>query len=235
MTQTIEIPDQNPECGESPVAPSQKPAILPPMLAIIDYGMGNLGSIQNMLKKVGARATITSDPAIIDAAAKIILPGVGHFAAGMKNLKERGLIEALRRNVLETKKPTLGICLGAQLLTEFSEEGNVEGLGFLKAKTLRFQLDDATLKVPHMGWNLIAPQKSSPLLDGLSSQSRFYFVHSYFLKAESPSDILTKTHYGFDFASALEHQNIFAAQFHPEKSHKFGMRLMKNFADLRLN
>ena len=203
------------------------------MIAIVDYGMGNLGSIANMFKKVGAQSTISSDPQIIEAAEKLILPGVGAFDNGMKNLAQRGLADLLNVQVLQHKKPILGLCLGMQLFTRTSEEGQLQGLGWLNAKTVRFKFDEASarLKIPHMGWNTLRIQKPHHLLADLGTDVRFYFVHSYHLLCNDPESVLATTTYGYDFASVVVQENILGAQFHPEKSHKFGMKLLKNFAE----
>ena len=199
------------------------------MTIIIDYGMGNLGSIANMIKKVGHKSIITSDLAEIRRATKLILPGVGAFDNGMKSLKELGLIEVLNQKILDEKTPILGICLGMQLMTKSSEEGVLNGLGWIDAETRRFESD--TLKIPHMGWNTINHQKKSKLFDELEREKRYYFVHSYYVSSNNEKEILTTTSYGFDFVSAFERENIIGVQFHPEKSHRFGMNLMKNFVE----
>lgn len=204
------------------------------MIVIVDYGVGNLGSIANMLKKIGATATIASDPAVIREADKLILPGVGAFDHGMENLSERGLIPLLNSVVLEKRIPVLGLCLGMQLLTTKSEEGQLPGLGWVDAETVRFKFDEthAYLKVPHMGWNTLEICRSHPLFTDLESDSRFYFVHSYHVTCNREDEILAKTIYGYPFASVIGKDNIMGVQFHPEKSHKFGMNLLKNFAEL---
>lgn len=204
------------------------------MLVIVDYGLGNLGSIANMLQKLGARAVVASDPRIVAQASKLILPGVGAFDNGMANLQKLGLIEALRQKVQEDKVPILGICLGAQLMTESSEEGSLSGLGWIEAATIRFfSLQPVEgLKVPHMGWNEVTPQKECPLFNEMDRPARFYFVHSYHFVCRDAADVLATTFYGYEFASAFSRGNVFGVQFHPEKSHKFGMRLLKNFACL---
>lgn len=203
------------------------------MIAIVDYGMGNLGSIANMLKKVGAQSTISSDPQIITAADKLVLPGVGAFDNGMKNLAQRGLLGLLNAQVLQHKKPILGLCLGMQLFTRASEEGQLKGLGWINAQTVRFKFDqtNADLKIPHMGWNTLRIHRPHPLLADLEKDARFYFVHSYHLICNDPESALATTTYGYDFASVVAQDNILGAQFHPEKSHKFGMKLLKNFAE----
>lgn len=203
------------------------------MIAIVDYGMGNLGSIANMLKKVGAQSTISSDPQIITAADKLVLPGVGAFDNGMRNLAQRGLVELLNAQVLQHKKPILGLCLGMQLFTRASEEGQLKGLGWINAQTVRFKFDQANadLKIPHMGWNTLRIHRPHPLLADLEKDARFYFVHSYHLICNDPESALATTTYGYDFASVVAQDNILGAQFHPEKSHKFGMKLLKNFAE----
>lgn len=204
------------------------------MIVIVDYGVGNLKSIQNMLKKVGASCAISKDPNKIMEAEKLILPGVGHFDHGMKNLTESGLIQSLNQKVIEQQCPILGICLGAQLLGISSEEGTNEGLGWVKMRVVKFDKDKLPpkLKIPHMGWNFIQKSKDSRLLHGLSDESRFYFVHSYHMLIEEEQNQLTKTNFGYDFTSSVEFNNIYGVQFHPEKSHHFGMQLMKNFVDL---
>lgn len=204
------------------------------MIVIIDYGLGNLGSMANMFKKIGAKAVVSSDPSIISSAHKLILPGVGAFDEGMKNLVSRGLIQLLNKRVLEDKIPLLGVCLGMQLLGKCSEEGQLPGLGWLDAKPVRFifQGTNKDLKIPHMGWNQLNICRSHPLLVDLEIDSRFYFVHSYHVVCSNQDDILTTTSYGFDFVSAVIRENIIGVQFHPEKSHKFGMRLLKNFSEL---
>lgn len=199
------------------------------MVTIIDYGMGNLGSIANMIKKVGHKSIITSKMEEIQKATKLILPGVGSFDNGMKNLKEYGLVEILNQKVLAEKTPILGICLGMQLMTKSSEEGILSGLSWIDAETKRFVCD--ILKIPHMGWNVIKHEKESKLFDDLESEKRYYFVHSYYVKTNHKEDILATTPYGFDFVSAFEKENILGVQFHPEKSHKFGMNLFKNFVE----
>lgn len=201
------------------------------MLVVIDYLMGNLGSITNMLKKIGAKVTISSSPADIEQADKLILPGVGTFDCGMKKLHELGLVPVLKHKVIENKTPILGICLGMQLFSKRSGEGKMPGLGWLDAETIRFKFADAQFvpKVPHMGWNTVSIMRRSSLFDNMYAESRFYFLHSYHVVCNDDADILTKTHHGYDFVSSIMRGNISGVQFHPEKSHKFGMRLLENF------
>jgi glutamine amidotransferase len=202
------------------------------MITIIDYKTGNLGSIQNILKKIGEESIITSDKNQIANAKKLILPGVGAFDTGMANLKLLDLVDILNYKVLAEKTPVLGICLGMQILSKNSEEGSLPGLGWINAETRRFKFNDTnTYKIPHMGWNYVRQNKASNLFKELSSDARFYFVHSYFFSANDTEDILSSTIYEIEFTSAIEKGNILGVQFHPEKSHKFGMRLLKNFAD----
>ncbi len=203
------------------------------MIVIIDYGMGNLGSIRNMLRKIGAPAEISSRPEVLESADKLILPGVGAFDSGMRSLAEKGMIPLLNRRILEEKCLILGICLGMQLMTRESEEGNLPGLGWIAATTRRFRFagDSANLKIPHMGWNLVKPANRATLFSGLE-EPRFYFVHSYHVCCDDPADVLGTTSYGFEFTSAVKRDNIMGTQFHPEKSHKFGLKLLRNFVDL---
>jgi glutamine amidotransferase len=202
------------------------------MVTIIDYKTGNIGSIQNMLKKVGAESIITSQKDEIANATKLILPGVGAFDTGMRNLKDLDLIDIINRKVLVDKVPVLGICLGLQLMSNKSEEGILPGLGWINAETLRFRFNNTSeYKIPHMGWNFISIKKESRLLEGMFPDSRFYFVHSYYLSVFDRDDILASTCYESEFSSAIEKGNISGVQFHPEKSHKFGMKLLKNFVD----
>ncbi len=204
------------------------------MIVILDYGMGNLGSILNMLKRVGAPAAkISSAPADIESADKIILPGVGAFDTGMQRLRETGLIGLLNEKVVKAKTPTLGVCLGMQLITKVSEEGELPGLGWIDAETIRFRFDphQTGLKVPHMGWNTVNIEREGTLFKGMQPSPRFYFVHSFHVVAHDPDDILGTTEYGYNFVSAFQHGHIMAAQFHPEKSHKFGMQVYRNFVE----
>jgi len=201
------------------------------MITIINYGMGNLGSVQNMFKRIGVPSEITSEISKIEKAQKLLLPGVGAFGAAMQRIEESGLRNILDKKVLEEKIPVLGICLGMQLLTRSSEEASLHGLGWIPAQTLKFNFPgDSSLKVPHMGWNIVHPIKASRLTENFSDETRFYFVHSYYVKADHIEDVLSTTHHGIDFHSIIQHENIYGAQFHPEKSHKFGMRLLENFA-----
>jgi len=202
------------------------------MITIIDYKTGNLGSIQNILRRVGEDSIITSDKDKIANAKKIILPGVGSFDTGMSNLMAMDLIEILRYKVLNEKVPILGICLGMQLLSKISEEGILPGLGWINAETKRFAFKNTQeYKIPHMGWNFIKIQKESDLFRNMPNDARFYFVHSFFLQPNDQYDILASSNYEIEFTSAIEKGNILGVQFHPEKSHKFGMTLLKNFID----
>lgn len=203
------------------------------MITLIDYGVGNLGSIQNMLKKLGAESAIASDIAAIERATKLFLPGVGAFDAGMGQLNASGLRSALDAAVLGRKVPVAGICLGMQLMTEGSEEGQLPGLGWVPARTVRFvPAAGETLKVPHMGWSVVSPAKPSPALDFLEGESRFYFVHSYHVACRNRADALLQAQYGsVAFDAAFERGNILGFQFHPEKSHRFGMALLKAFLE----
>lgn len=203
-------------------------------IVIVDYGMGNLGSIANMIKKVGGTARISSDPTDIARARGLILPGVGAFDSGMTQLRERGLVEVLNRKAQEEKVPVLGICLGMQLLTRGSEEGVLPGLGWIPADTRRFSFgaDQRHLRIPHMGWNAVDPRTDAPLFRTFEGPWRFYFVHSYHVCCSDPSDVLSTTPYGSPFTSGVARGNILGVQFHPEKSHAFGMRVFRNFLDL---
>lgn len=205
------------------------------MIIVIDYGMGNLGSIENMLRKIGANVKVSSEPADISAAKKLILPGVGSFDNGMNNLKERGLLDVLNEQVLCQNTPILGICLGMQLFTGSSEEGTQPGLGWIDAKTVRFSFPEemAHLRVPHMGWNTIEVQQGGSILENLIDEPRFYFVHSYHVRCSSQANVLATTRYGYDFHSAVIKGNIIGTQFHPEKSHKYGLRVLQNFVELK--
>lgn len=203
------------------------------MITIVDYGMGNLGSVFNMFKKIGVESQITSNLEDIKAAQKILLPGVGAFDNAMKRINSGGLREVLDKKALQERIPILGICLGMQLLTQQSEEGQEKGLAWIKADTKRFQFDKAKkLKVPHMGWNTVSPATPSLLTRDFSEEARFYFVHSYYVEVENQENSILKTNYGIEFDSAIQHENIYGAQFHPEKSHKFGMKLLDNFSKL---
>src|ERR1035437_6185018 len=195
------------------------------MIVIADYGMGNVGSIWNMLRRLGVASRVSGSPDEIAAADKLILPGVGCFDGGMRSIEERGLREVLDERVLAQKVPVLGICLGAQLMTSTSEEGRLPGLGWVAAKTKRFESPNPLgLKVPHMGWNGVVVQQESPLTESLPAESRYYFVHSFYIRVEDERDAILKTTYGIEFDSGIRHENIYGVQFHPEKSHKFGMK-----------
>jgi len=203
------------------------------MITIVDYGVGNLGSIINMFKRVSVRAVASSDAGLIEQSEKLILPGVGAFDVGMAKLTECGLLPLLNHLALEKRVPVLGLCLGLQLMSSGSEEGHLPGLGWLNAETVRFEFgpDQPQLKVPHMGWNSIEIRRPHPLFVGLEPGSRFYFVHSYYVRARDPETVLAETDYGGLFHSVIGTDNIMGAQFHPEKSHKYGMRLLMNFAN----
>jgi glutamine amidotransferase len=203
------------------------------MIVVIDYEMGNIGSIINMIKKAGGEAVLSSDLARIETAEKLILPGVGSFDTGMQNLDKLGLVDVLRRRVIREKVPILGICLGMQLLSEKSEEGVLPGLGFISGQTVKFKFDNvnANLRIPHMGWNSVNIKKESPLFYEMYENPIFYFVHSYHIVCNNAEDVLTTTNYGYEFTSSLQRVNILGTQFHPEKSHKYGLRLMKNFVE----
>ena len=199
------------------------------MIGIIDYGMGNVGSVESMINHLGYYKTkIVTTPEELKEVDKIILPGVGTFDNGMRSLENSGLLTELNTQVLNKNKPVLGICLGMQLLMDKSEEGKLTGLGWIKGKCKKFVFDNKKLKVPHMGWNNVIPINNK-LCD---KNSRFYFVHSYYVQCENKKNIMLKTNYGIEFVSGIFNKNIFGVQFHPEKSHKYGMKLMKKFIEL---
>lgn len=204
-------------------------------VVIIDYGMGNTGSIANMLKKAGGQGIISSDIEIIAQADKLILPGVGSFDAAINNLRQSGLVDILNEKVIQEKVPVIGICLGMQIMTNGSEEGKEKGLGWIEAYTLKFNFTGYTEKfrIPHMGWNTVVSLKDHPLINNTDlANSRYYFVHSYFVHCNNREDILLTCNYGFDFAAAFQKDNIIGVQFHPEKSHKYGINIFRNFLNL---
>ncbi len=204
------------------------------MISIIDYDTGNLRSVQNMLRSIGIESVIAGTPRDVALATKIILPGVGHFAFGMKKLIERDLIGALNEKVLEQKTPILGICLGSQLLTRGSEEGDVEGLGWVAADTRRFDSSrlPPELRVPHMGWADTEFQEQNPLFANVSDTPRYYYVHSYHVACDQSSDELCHAVHGYRFTSGVTSGNIYGVQFHPEKSHRFGKQVLNNFCKI---
>lgn len=201
------------------------------MITIVNYGLGNLGSILNMFKKIGVEAKLSESVNDILNADKLLLPGVGSFDTGMKNLMESGYIESLNKKVLQENTPVLGICLGLQLMTKGSEEGTLNGLGWFDADTVKFDVDSSKHKIPHMGWDVVIQKKESKLLNEMYEEPRFYFVHSYHLETNAKDDVLLTANYGYEFVCGFQKNNMYGVQFHPEKSHKFGMRLLKNFAD----
>ena len=202
------------------------------MVVIIDYKVGNIISIQKMLRRVGCLdSIITSCSDEIALATKIILPGVGNFDYGINKLKESGLIDILNKRVIEDKIPILGICLGAQLLTNGSEEGTEKGLGWIDAKTVKFNKSKLPLglKIPNMGWLDVKFQIEAPIFKDLPPKSRFYFVHSYHIECNIENDIAVTAEYGYEFTAGIIKDNIMGVQFHPEKSHKYGMQILNNF------
>ena len=200
------------------------------MIAIVDYGVGNTRAIANMLKKLGADFVISNDKKQIAAASKLILPGVGAFDAAIRELEKLDLHEILHQKATREKIPVLGICLGMQLLTNGSEEGNEKGFGWIPAFAYKFQQKD--LKVPHMKWCYVKKLGESPLTKDLDPAPKFYFVHSYYVKAEKKDHVLLQAEYGLPFDAAIQNENIYGVQFHPEKSHKYGMKILSNFSGL---
>lgn len=202
-------------------------------VVIVNYGMGNLNSVKRMMDRLRVDSVISSAPKDIAESDKIILPGVGHFGKAMFNLKELNLLDTLNEAVLVKRKPILGICLGMQLLAKRSEEGGGEGLGWFEAEVVKFDVSDKLkYKIPHMGWNQVLIKKSSPLMKNVAEMSEFYFVHSYHVKIENDADTLNETEFDYVFPSAIEKENIFGVQYHPEKSHDAGAQLLKNFIEL---
>lgn len=202
-------------------------------VGIINSGLGNISSIQRMLARVGASGVFVSSPKECMAADALILPGVGHFDEGMRSLRSANLIDTIKKRVREDRVPILGICLGMQLLCRCSEEGIEKGLGLIEAevKRFRFQANDK-LKIPHMGWNIVRPKFSNSLIPLADEEQRFYFVHSYHVVVDNPAVVIGVSYYGGEFCAAFQQQHIFGVQFHPEKSHRFGLTLMKHFIEL---
>lgn len=202
-------------------------------IIIVDYGMGNLHSVKKKLLRLNVNPIISSNQKEIALADKIILPGVGHFQKAMENLKKLNLIDTLNEFVQIKQKPILGICLGMQLMANKSEEGNVDGLGWIDAEVVRFKVqNNLKYKIPHTGWNQIIKNKESLLMKDIPDLSEFYFVHSYHFIANNLFDILNESEYEYKFVSAIEKENIFGVQYHPEKSHDVGELLLKNFVNL---
>lgn len=201
-------------------------------MVIIDYGIGNLNSILNLCNRLQVPAVISSDIADITKADRLILPGVGHFAEGMKNLIRSDLVSVLNSQVREKQVPLLGLCLGMQLLAKRSEEGNVDGLGWIEGEVVRFRFENqlACLRIPHVGFNFVET-KPSPLFRYLGPDSRFYFTHSYHFVCQHDQNVIGTTDYGYPFASVVQNQNIYGTQFHPEKSHQFGVNLIRGFVE----
>jgi glutamine amidotransferase len=200
------------------------------MIGVINYGVGNLGSILHMYRKLGIRASTVEDAASLLAAERLLLPGIGAFDACVTRLRESGLEAPLREAVGQRGVPLLGICVGMQMLTNGSEEGVLPGLGFIAARTVRFRPGASSLKIPHMGWNEVRWEATDPLMAGLESEARFYFVHSYYVACEDHADQLGTAAYGHEFAAAVRRGRIYGVQFHPEKSHRYGLQLLGNFA-----
>lgn len=200
------------------------------MILVVDYGAGNIGSVLNMIKKAGGQAMASASISDIQNASKILLPGVGSFDNAMDKLEGLGLVAPIQQKAL-SGTPILGICLGMQLLSNWSEEGKKAGLGLIPGRVKRFKFDtqDSLLRIPHMGWNRVLASKQHALTEQLESDSRFYFVHSYHYECEDNDDELFKTTYGYDFTSGVQRGNVMGVQFHPEKSHRYGMQLFKNF------
>ncbi|WP_258646607.1 imidazole glycerol phosphate synthase subunit HisH [Pseudomonas sichuanensis] len=199
---------------------------------MIDYGCGNLASVVNMIQHVGGEAQIINSPEQVAGAGKLILPGVGAFDHGMGDLRRGGWISALEEAVFERQVPLMGICLGMQLLCRGSEEGQEPGLGWVNAQARRFRISDPRLKVPHMGWSEVRQLRPDALLPHCDAPRRFYFVHSYRVECENPGDVLLECEYGETFVAAFRRGNIWGFQFHPEKSHKFGVALFRQFLEV---
>jgi glutamine amidotransferase len=204
------------------------------MIAIIDYGLGNVLAFINVYKRLNIPVTVAKTAADLTGATKLILPGVGAFDHAMLRLEQSGMRQHIDRLVLQEGVPVLGICVGMQMLANSSDEGALSGLGWINGKVRKF--DVATLahhtRLPHMGWNDVTPTVSGGLFAGLEQNARFYFLHSYFFDCQQPQDTLAFSDYGIQFSSAVNHKNVYGVQFHPEKSHHFGSLLLKNFAEL---
>lgn len=205
------------------------------MISVLDYGAGNVGSVIRMIERAGGAAQRISSPDQVLAAQKLFIPGVGAFDYGMSHLLSRELIPALNTAALEKRIPVLGICLGMQLMCRSSEEGALPGLGWIDAEVRHFTASETCgLPVPHMGWNTLRIARENPLVSSDGEEKRFYFVHSYKVSCNDPADPIALTHYGEDFVSAFQRQNIFGVQFHPEKSHRFGMALIRRFVEFEV-
>jgi len=206
---------------------------MPTRVIIVDYEAGNLHSVYRALDRLGADVSVSSDARDIAAADKIVLPGVGHFGRAISVLRARNLEDQLNEAVINKCRPVLGICLGMELMARVSEEGESSGLGWFDADVVRFNVRDRSrFKVPHTGWNRIAAKATSKLLVGLAAESEFYFLHAYHMRPANPKDVSAESHYESPFVSAVERENIFGVQFHPEKSHDSGVRVLKNFLEL---
>ena len=197
------------------------------MVSIINYDLGNIRSVQKAVDRLGYECIITRDPQKLSRSEKLILPGVGHFENGINNLEHFDLVSILNDLVLGQKIPILGICLGMQLMTDFSEEGNVSGFGWIKGKTVHFK--GINMKVPHIGWNNVEVLKDHFMFNNMEQEDEFYFVHSYYVNCNNEADILFKTNYGIKFDSGFRKENIFGVQFHPEKSHLSGLKILRGF------
>jgi len=204
------------------------------VIVVVDSGLSNIASVVNMGRKAQGAFVVSADPGVIAEATKLILPGVGAFGSAMQQLTERGLVPALNHAALVRRVPVLGLCLGMQLFTRHSEEGDCAGLGWVAADTVRFQPDASQpgLKIPHMGWNRVEVARPDPLLQALPPDPRFYFVHSYFVRCDDPATVLLWSTHGVRFAAGLRQDNIWGMQFHPEKSHAFGLALIRQFVAL---
>jgi glutamine amidotransferase len=202
------------------------------MIAVLDYGLGNMASVCNMLRRAGGNPKIVKTSAELMDSEKLLLPGVGHFDHGMKMLKASGLHDAIDRYALELGRPVLGICLGAQILGKGSEEGDAAGLGWIDMVCRKLPAMSG-IRVPHMGWNQISLMKRSPLIDQMNKDARFYFVHSFYMECNQSDDVLATTNHGIEFTCAVQKGNVMGTQFHPEKSLRHGLALMKSFVELQ--